>query len=57
MDQTFKIDNSVLLDPFSTEYAKQNTNQLSGKSARLVFTGATESQRHSVNEKIVKSKS
>ena len=31
-----------LLDPFSTKYAKQNANQLSGKLAGLVFTGAIE---------------
>ena len=29
-----------LWDPFSSEYAKQNANQLSGKLARLAFTGA-----------------
>ena len=40
VDRTFKIDKSVPLGPFSSEYAKQNANQLSGKLARLAFTGA-----------------
>ena len=42
MNRTFKIDKSVPLDLFSTEYAKQNANQLSGKLARSAFTGAIE---------------
>ena len=36
-----KLINLFLWDPFSTEYTKQNADQLSGKSARLAFTGAT----------------
>ena len=34
--------NLFLWDPFSTKYAKQNANQLSGKTARLAFTGEIE---------------
>ena len=40
-----KLSKSINLffwDPISTEYAKQNTYQLSGKSTRLAFTGAIE---------------
>ena len=32
--------NRFLWDPFLSEYAKQNAYQLSGKLARLAFTGA-----------------
>ena len=34
--------NLYLWDPLKIEYAKQNANQLTGKSARLAFTGAIE---------------
>ena len=49
--------NLFLWDPFSTEYAKQNANQIFGKWAGLAFTGAiekAETQCQNVNEGIVK---
>ena len=52
--------NLLLPDPFSTEYVKQNANQLSEiiEQSRLGYPSLEEQkrQRHSVNEEIVKRK-